>query len=316
MTGFAVYLISWLFGSFRLVSPYVYQKGVSETATPASDWIPSACVLGAGDPNIPNEMLARSEEVLRTGNIRFLMWSESAYDFVLFDDTQQEMKYSWQIPTLSAFQGAVRQLATQYNATLAVTYMTWANPDDYSDDKRYNWFSFFDPDGSTVSEYAKRHPVPVIEDYVIPSSMEVTQGDSSTIGEYDSAICFDLDYPEFVRRGLKTGLLIQTANTWGIVGHYHGINSAFRAVENGAMLIRCGSKGPSGVWDSHGTQLAYQERADKDVVYFAIPYNSQRIWTFYSHVGFVIDYILYAVGIIYIALILISFEKTPNSLQP
>ena len=313
IVGFAIFMFTWLFGSFRLVSPYIYQKGVAETATPSDEIVQSACVLGAGDPDIENDMLARTEEVLKAGNIRFLMWSESAFDWVLYDDTEQDMKYTWQVPTLSTFETDVQRLAIQYNATLAVTYMTWAHPDDYNDDKRFNWFRFFDPDGTTVSEYAKRHPVPVIESYVIPSSMEITEGDSSSIGEYDSGICFDLDYPEFVRRGVNTGLLIQTANTWGIVGYYHGISSAFRSIENGAMLVRCGSKGPSGVWDSYGNQLAYQARSGKDVIYFEIPYNGQKVWTFYSHVGFVIDYLLYAASILYLGLVLISFRRKTNN---
>ena len=154
----------------------------------------------------------------------------------------------------------------------------------------------------------------MVESQVVAGNDErMAAGTSTNLGSFNAAICFDFDYPEFVRSSVSSGLLIQTANTWGIVGYFHGINSSFRAIENGAYLARCGSKGPSGLWDQYGNTLSYQPRSGADVVYFDVPNNPERLWTFYSVAGFVFDYFLYAFSAIYLTLIAITFRKRPST---
>ena len=204
-------------------------------------------------------------------------------------------------------------MASRHNVTIGATYMRWEDPG--VSNYKYNLVSFWDADGAKLLDYTKRHPVPVTEEFVVRGDIDIIgKGDSTNIGNFNTAICFDFDFPEFIRKSTTSGLLIQTANTWGIVGYFHGINSSFRAIENGTYLARCGAKGPSGLWDPYGNLLSYQPRSGQDVLYFQVPYNPERIWTFYSAVGFVFDYILYSVAILYLILIFVMLKRRRASI--
>ena len=307
--GVGLFLCNWFFGSIRLLAPFIYQRTIEDTAIPAGEWVSGACIVS--DPTHPlDNMVDQTEAVLARGNVRFVLWSEGAAG-TIYEDRTGVVLESWQTPVMSALDSQLRTLAATYNATIGASYMVWANPLNVLDVMRHNLFTFYDPLLGVVADYSKRHPVPVLEGFVLASNDDVAHGVSTNIGAFNAAICFDLDYPEFIRKGARTGLLIQSANTWGIVGHFHGISSSFRAIENGMYLVRCGSKGPSGVFDVYGNALAYQTRGDRDVVYFQVPFGGDRVWTFYAHAGFVFDYFLYAIALIYFILFAITF-KTPT----
>lgn len=307
--GIGLVLAVWLFGSFRLAAPMIYQRGVDEVATPSSAWVDAACIVRSGSEDA-DRMVNISAEVLRDSkSVKFLIWSEyAAGDF--YDDTKTSITKSWQTPLLSEMFADVQALAVAHGATIGVAYGTWANPDDPMDPLFHNKLSFFNESGTLIGDYNKRYPVPVLEADVAPSNDQVAYVKDSSIGEFNAAICYDLDRPEFIRSGATTGVLIQSANTWGIVGHFHAISSSFRAVENGMFLIRCGSNGPSGVYDPYGSRLAYQNRKDTAVIHFQVPVSPERIWTFYSHVGFVIDYVLIASACSYLLLFTLSFKRS------
>jgi len=307
--GIGLPLAVWLFGSFRLAAPLIYQKGVDEVASPSSEFVEAACIVRSGTYD-PVRMVSISEKVLNESkSVKFLIWSEyAAGDF--YDDTQGPMNYNWQQPLLSDMFSEVQLLAVTHNATIGVTYGAWVNPNDPLDELFYNQLTFFNSSGSVIGDYTKRYPVPVIESDVVASNDDLAYIEESTIGEFNAAICYDLDRPEFVRSGASTGMLVQTANSWGVVGHFHAISSSFRAVENGMYLLRCGSNGPSGLYDPYGSRLAYQNRKDTDAIYFQVPVSPDRIWTFYSNIGFVIDYILIAISGLYFLILALSFKRS------
>ena len=301
--GSGVFMLNWLFGSFRMLLPSMYQKSIDESASPATAWVEAACIV----QDVNTDMLSKTEEVLKNQKtVRFVLWSELAgllYVPSNYYDTTSGSR-------VSDFLSAISALAVHYNALIGATYGVWKYPSDKTSSLQYNLIAMADAsDGRILFEYAKRFPVPVMEDSVVASANPMGFGNSSVLGPLNAAICFDLDHPEYVRSGASSGILIQTANTWGVVGKYHAISSSFRAVENGMYLIRCGSHGPSGVWDPYGSALAYQTRKDTDVLFFEVPANPARLWTFYSNVGFVLDYFLYAVSLIYLFAFIATFTR-------
>jgi apolipoprotein N-acyltransferase len=307
--GFGLFLANWLFGSIRLLAPYMYQKSVIDTAIPASGWINAACVVhdtGSDTYEATVDLLERDP------NTGFVLWSEVALDETYYDIVNSA--HSWQTPKLSKLTDKLKTLSNTYNTTIAATYAVWAKPDDYFDETVYNNIVFIDPWVGSIGAYSKAHPVPFLENDVVAVDNDMLVGDSVTIGNFTVGICFDFDFPSFVRSGMNQnggggGLLIQTANTWGIVGRYHGISSSFRAIENGAYLVRCGSNGPSGLWDYYGSTLAYQSRADSGIMQFQIPHNPDRVWTVYNSFGFVFDYIIYAFAVGYLVAFGFSYRK-------
>jgi apolipoprotein N-acyltransferase len=307
--GFAVPVVVWLYGSFRLASPRIYQKGISETAVPADSWIDGACIVRSGSAATSQMVNITRSTLNNSPSIRFIVWSEyAAGEF--FDDTLSPMLYSWQRPLLSEMLDEVKALAITHKATIGVTFGTWVEPSDPIDNTVYNKLVFVNSDGVMAADYTKRYPVPIIESEVAAGADELAYVNNSTIGAFNAAICFDLDRPEFIRSGSSTGMLFQSANTWGIVGHFHAISSSFRGIENGMHLLRCGSNGPSGLYDPYGRPLMYQERKDTGVVFFQVPVHSERVWTFYSHVGFVFDYILLVAAAAFFSIYGLSFKRS------
>jgi apolipoprotein N-acyltransferase len=316
--GVFLFLITWLYGSIRLLAPYMYQLAVEDTAIPNEDWLNAACVVIVGQEADAMEMT----ETLLAANptVEFVMWTEAAKQVPYYDDRNMSNIYSWQEPRLSEFIKSVSNLSAAYNTTIAATYAVWASPYDVYDDSQYNDLIMIDPIAGDVGEYSKIHPVPIIEIGVIPGPGKyMLSGSTSNIGQFTAGICFDYDFPLFVRNSLSQegagGLLIQPANTWGFIGRWHGVSSSFRAIETGRYLARCGAQGPSGLWDPYGSTLAYQSRSDVGVVQFQIPVNPEKVWTVYQSFGFVFDFIVYAFAAIYFGFFFFSLCR-PKTRQP
>jgi|LauGreDrversion4_2_1035121.scaffolds.fasta_scaffold107226_2 apolipoprotein N-acyltransferase len=318
--GASLFLINWLFGSIRLLAPYMFQLTIEDTAIPASDWVNAACVTVVGDSADPLQMTTTLLQADPT--IQFVMWTEAANRIVFYDDRSIPNPQFWQEPRLTPFINQVTALSKLYNATIASTYAVWANPSDISDISLYNNVMMIDPIAGDIGEYSKVHPVPIIEVGVIPGPDKyMMPGTSTNIGSFTVGICFDFDFPLFVRDSLAQlehgagGLMLQPANTWGFIGRWHGVSSSFRAIETGTYLARCGSQGPSGLWDYYGNTLAYQSRSDLGVVQFQVPLNPPRIWTVYSSFGFCFDFLVYAFAAIFLGMFFYSLcrpKKEPR----
>ena len=307
--GVAVFTLTWLFGSFRLAAPWMYQRAIEETALAGPEWVDAACIVRSDSADAKRMIPLTGETLESSPNLTFIIWSETA-SYSYYDDLGRPMTEDWQKPVLSSLINQTSSLASTYNATLGITYTTWANPDIVDELEVYSKLTFIDNQGAVIGDYSKRYPVPVIEADVVGGGGQLGLVTNSSIGDFNDAICYDLDRPEFIRSGASTGILVQSANTWGIVGHFHAISSSFRAIENGMYLIRCGSNGPSGVVDPYGSALMHQERKDTDVLYFQVPKNPPRLWTFYSHAGFIFDYVLFALCVVYLLLFTVSFKRS------
>ena len=115
--------------------------------------------------------------------------------------------------------------------------------------------------GAVAFRHVKRHPVPVVEAGFAAGRGPLQFEDDAPWGRTAAAICFDADFPALLRSagGRDVSLLIQTSQTWGgrwfRERHAHG--NALHAVENGYTLLRCGSDGVMGVFDSLGRTLAW-----------------------------------------------------------
>ena len=73
-------------------------------------------------------------------------------------------------------------------------------------------------------------------------------------GRMATAICFDADFPEFIRQAGQgsADLLIVPANEWKEIKDVHAQMAAFRAIENGVPLVRPAASGISSAHRSVG----------------------------------------------------------------
>ncbi len=115
-----------------------------------------------------------------------------------------------------------------------------------------------DPTGKIVWTYEKTHLVPFEE------TGEIVQGNGkvpwvdSPYGRLGNVICFDLDFPSTIRQAGQAGvdLLLAPSNDWQAVDPMHTQAAAFRAIENGFVLVRQASHGLAMVVDYEGHVLA------------------------------------------------------------
>ena len=141
--------------------------------------------------------------------------------------------------------------------------------------------------GALAFRYVKKHPVPVVEAGFAAGTASL-QFEDAPWGRTSAAVCFDSDFPAALRvAGVHdTALLLQTSQTWGAAWfrerHAHG--NALHAIENGYTLLRCGSDGIAGAFDSYGRTLTWAATGSEGTVTVAVPQPEARR-TLYAHAG-------------------------------
>jgi apolipoprotein N-acyltransferase len=142
-----------------------------------------------------------------------------------------------------------------------------------------------DPSGKIVFSYLKSRPA-------APEAAIMVRGDdhlpviATDQGRMASAICFEADFPEFVRQiGQKDAdLWIVPSNDWEAIKRSHFEMAVFRAIENGSPMLRATSSGLSGAIDPWGRVLGITDHfSGARTLVSQVPLG--HVPTLYSHVG-------------------------------
>jgi apolipoprotein N-acyltransferase len=115
-----------------------------------------------------------------------------------------------------------------------------------------------DPSGRIAYSYLKSRPVVGWEEGVMQPGDGRLPVITTDLGRLSTAICFDGDNPDLMRqvgRG-QADLWILPVNDWAAIKRSPLEMAAFRAIENGAPLLRPASFGISGAFDPWGRVLA------------------------------------------------------------
>jgi apolipoprotein N-acyltransferase len=114
-----------------------------------------------------------------------------------------------------------------------------------------------DPSGRILVSYLKSHPVAGWEASVMRRGDGRLPIVDAGEGRLATAICFDADFPEFMRQAGRGGadLLVVPANEWREIKDVHMQMAAFRAIENGVSLVRPAASGLSSAVDPWGRVL-------------------------------------------------------------
>lgn len=85
----------------------------------------------------------------------------------------------------------------------------------------------------------------------------------TTHGRVSSPICFDMDFPPVIRAAgrARSDLLLVPASDWAEIARLHLAMATFRAVENGAAMVRVTRWGHSAATDPYGRTLAFMDDA-------------------------------------------------------
>ena len=144
-----------------------------------------------------------------------------------------------------------------------------------------------DPSGCSVYSYIKKNPVPGWEARISTKSDGRMPVRDSEYGRLSSAICFDMDFPHFLRQVGKLGadILLVPASDWEAIKDLHHQMAEFRAIENGVSLVRATRWGISTAVDAFGRTSAATDSfsASQDVMVAQVPLRG--IPTLYAKLG-------------------------------
>lgn len=262
-----------------------YQKDVSTQIIPQLN---VSCVFGFGFEKVSDSLLwdrmwSHSIERLREHD-NIVLWSEEG---LLVTSQKQEadvVKYA---------QDIVLQYGS-YKSFLGITYQKRL-PNQINST---NMFVLVDPAGRIAWNYQKSHPVPIVEYGVErgPPIMPYYDTDMlipGTTVRLGGAICFDMDYPTFIKQAgeRKVDLFLQPSWDWKALSSRHFEGDALRALENGFNYFRCCSDGESGVATSRGqiTGRQFTGHNPDATVKFSVPMHA-RVDTFFNQFGFVFEW--------------------------
>jgi apolipoprotein N-acyltransferase len=150
-----------------------------------------------------------------------------------------------------------------------------------------NKLVLIDPTGAVRISYLKTHPVAGWEASIMRRGDGRVPVASTDAGRMAGMVCFDADFPEFVRQASQADadILLVPVNDWLAVKEIHFQMAAFRSIENGLPLVRAAASGLSAAFDPWGRVLGISDYfAEGDTTMTAqVPVG--RVPTPYSKAG-------------------------------
>ncbi|HEX7318380.1 MAG TPA: apolipoprotein N-acyltransferase [Pyrinomonadaceae bacterium] len=262
-----VLLAALLYGGARLALPHAGGPTL-RVATVSPQYEKNENYEETLAATIQDYLYERSEREARAG-AKMILWAEDSFAVYRRDEPA----------TLER----ARRFAREHGVYLGVAY--GARIEEGS--RRYeNKSVMFTPSGEVAWEYMKAHPVPGYEEkYMVRGGAEAVTY-VATEGRIAAAICYDGDFPGFMRRTAPADLLILHADDWRDITPLHARMSVFRAVELGVSLVRPTLNGLSLAADYRGEVLAAMNHFDSaDRVMTASVPTRGGVVTLYALVG-------------------------------
>lgn len=289
-----VFLISMLYGSISLSTPDREDPTVrigSVTVAHEKDYW--AEILDKNTPKdeavdflaefkkLEDKLFDKSEQAV-LGGAKIILWSEA--NAWVYED--QEEKF---LKRASAF-------AKKHNIYLMPGYLVAKYGTIINDNK----LVMIDPDGEIAYHYTK-----TFSWYPTESDGVVKMVDTP-YGTIAGVVCFDMDFPGFIRKAGKQGIDIMLVPAFDTkeISPYHTEVGLLRAIENGFSIVRQVNKGTSTAVDTYGRTLTYQDffRTEDRIMYSDVPTKGHK--TIYLFLGdwLPISSIIALIGIIFFAI--------------
>jgi len=245
---------------------------------------------------------------------RFIMWPEASTPFVFGEDPSGTEQ--------------LRQLAVSSHVTLLIgsDNIGAGTPPRY-----YNAAIVVNPDGTTGAVYRKMHLVPFGE-YVPLKSLfffasplvravsDFSPGHTARLLMVDghpvsTAICYEIVYPELVRRFVLEGSQLLTTITndaWfgrSSAPYQHFEQASLRAIEEGRYLARAANTGISGIVDPYGRVLGRSHLFRPLAMVGTVRFLTDE--TVYARIGDLFAYLCAAVTLAALLALAASRRRTP-----
>jgi apolipoprotein N-acyltransferase len=176
------------------------------------------------------------------------------------------------------------------------------NPGPYSPERllMVNKTITITPEGEVANVYLKSNPVPFAEQEY--GSDDIIPVIDSPYGKLSPIICYDADFPHFLKQAGKIGtdILLVPSGDWKAIDPYHAYMASLRGIENGVSVIRPVSRATSIATDPYGNVLGSTDyyTSEEKILMANVPI--QGINTLYNRIGDLLPYL----AIVFISYIL------------
>lgn len=190
------------------------------------------------------------------------------------------------------------QLAKDKSIFLGMSLATFTK--NFPEELAENKIVWIDTTGNVMFEYLKAIPTPTEKCIAGDGKVKLLTFPKSKIA---STICFDLDFPAFMRKFGKAGvdIMVSPANDWDAISKTHPHQVSFRAIENGFSLVRPNSNSGLGTaYDYQGRLLSSIDhaRTKNEILISDVP--SKGVTTIYSLIGDLFAW-LCSIGFVFVA---------------
>ena len=148
-----------------------------------------------------------------------------------------------------------------------------------------NKFVVFDQSGNKVIDYWKGISVPGGEAEVSNNKATGIQKAITPYGTIAGAICFDLDFPDYLKQAKGSDILLAPSNDWKEIDPIHTDMAKFRAIEQGFNLIRQTSFGLSAGTDYTGKTISEMDHFTDNDKTLITQLPTKGVHTIYSMIG-------------------------------
>jgi apolipoprotein N-acyltransferase len=262
------------FGSARLslVRPEIPTVRIGSVTVPHVrdywTWIdkgtPRDLIAGyAGELSAMEERLFAQTERAADAGARVIFWSEG--NGVVTEDNE------------ARFMARAAEFARRRQVYFAPAVVVLRYGSGISDNK----LVLFSPDGSRSFTYVK-----TISWYPTGSDGILRVADTP-YGKIGAAICFDMDFPGFIRRlgSLGADIVLVPAYDKEKIRPYHTEVGLWRGIENGVSVVRQTNEGTSMAVDGAGRVLARQEFFETADRLMLEDVPTRRLPTLYARLG-------------------------------
>jgi apolipoprotein N-acyltransferase len=167
---------------------------------------------------------------------------------------------------------------------------------------------FFNGEGEMQYTYLKSKIVPGDNDKAGDGIIKYTD---TSYGRVGSAICFDADFPQYIRQAGEDNIdiFLLPSSDWKAIDPIHTQMAVFRAIENGFSIVRQVQEGYSLSADYLGSTISSMDyfNSDNRVLISQVPI--ERVKTIYSSVG---DVFAWGCMIAFLIIIIIYIRSCVN----
>ncbi|KAF5418951.1 MAG: apolipoprotein N-acyltransferase [Candidatus Methanocomedens sp.] len=222
-----------------------------------------SCIQGVLNQSL-DDFLEHSKQAADAG-AKIIVWQEAGI-FVFNDDEAGYIRQA-------------REFAMREKVYLVMGIMAISEDESINENK----VVLIDPSGHT-SEYLKTHLVPG-DNHILGDGKVLIQ--DSPYGKLASVICYDADFPNYVRQAGKANadLMLIPSDDWEAITPLHARMASFRSIENGFSMIRPTFEGLSIAVDYHGNILSQMNDFTTEDVVMIADVPKQGIKTIYSQIG-------------------------------